>query len=89
MHPADERDPGLARERTALAWRRTSLTHLVSGVLIVRILETTTLRVAVGVLAVAAAALAALPLQRHGRWRLASVAAATVAVAVVGVAEVA
>jgi uncharacterized membrane protein YidH (DUF202 family) len=34
--PPDRDDPGLARERTALAWTRSALTMAASGVLIAR-----------------------------------------------------
>ena len=88
MHPA-EGDPGLARERTALAWRRTAMTQLVTGLVLVRITETLAVRVGIGALVVVAAAMAAVAPQRHGRRRLATVAAATVAVALLGAYEVA
>jgi len=34
--PPDQDDPGLARERTALAWTRSALTMAASGVLVAR-----------------------------------------------------
>lgn len=59
-------DPGLARDRTALAWTRSSLNMAASGTLIVRAAFTARLDVLAVVIAVAAAVLAWLT-WRHGR----------------------
>jgi uncharacterized membrane protein YidH (DUF202 family) len=64
--PPDSDDPGLARERTALAWTRSALTMAASGVLIARAAFVGHLPVIGVVSAVAMAILAALT-WRHGQ----------------------
>ena len=64
--PPDTDDPGLARERTALAWTRSALTMAASGVLIARAAFVGHLRALGVVSAVAMATLAALT-WRHGQ----------------------
>ena len=64
--PPDTDDPGLARERTALAWTRSALTMAASGVLIARAAFVGHLRVLGVVSAVATAILSALT-WRHGQ----------------------
>lgn len=65
--PAGElQDPGLARDRTALAWTRSSLNMAASGTLIVRAAFTARLDVLAVASAVAAGLLAGLT-WRHGR----------------------
>ena len=62
--PPDTDDPGLARERTALAWTRSALTMAASGVLIARAAFVGHLPVLGVVSAVAMAILAALTWRR-------------------------
>jgi uncharacterized membrane protein YidH (DUF202 family) len=64
--PPDTDDPGLARERTALAWTRSALAMAASGVLIARAAFVGHLRVLGVVSAVEMAMLAALT-WRHGQ----------------------
>jgi uncharacterized membrane protein YidH (DUF202 family) len=64
--PPDTDDPGLARERTALAWTRSALAMAASGVLIARAAFVGHLRVLGVVSAVGMAMLAALT-WRHGQ----------------------
>ena len=59
-------DPGLARERTALAWTRSALNMAASGVLIARAAFVERLDVLGAVIAIAMAALTML-IWRHGR----------------------
>ena len=59
-------DPGLARDRTALAWTRSALNLLANGTLIARAAFVAHLDV-VGVLTAVAAAALALVTWRHGR----------------------
>lgn len=74
--PPDTDDPGLARERTALAWTRSSLTMAASGVLIARAAFIGDLPVVGVVSAVAMAILSALTWrngqaiyrERHETW---------------------
>jgi uncharacterized membrane protein YidH (DUF202 family) len=59
-------DPGLARDRTALAWTRSALSLLASGTLIARAAFVANL-VALGIASGAAMAALALITWRHGR----------------------
>jgi uncharacterized membrane protein YidH (DUF202 family) len=79
-------DPGLAVERTALAWQRTGLTHMATGALLLRLLPATPLRPALATAMILIGAVASIGGRRlqagepHRRW-LRLFAAATTAMA--------
>ena len=85
-------DLGLAAERTHLAWRRTALTHLGAGILLVRLVDGTALRVVLAVLVIGAAITAGSVAMATGRRRsvpIAAMASLTAAISmVVGVGAV-
>jgi uncharacterized membrane protein YidH (DUF202 family) len=97
--PRRPRDPGLAHERTALAWQRMALGFMSLGALILGLAardQATWMLVPSGVLFVAAAVIWAYgrvraasgdPADRHGR-ALAGLAAATAALALIAAAMV-
>ena len=86
-------DTGLAAERTALAWRRTGLTHLVTGLFAARLVDGLVAEVAIatlfGLSAVVSMWNGAVPtrLPVHHRGRIAAVAALSVAGALLAAAE--
>lgn len=83
----DERDLGLAEERTQLAWQRTGLAHMALGALSMRLLPTTPLRPAFAITMLVVGGVASVGARRmhrhepHRRW-VAFLAAATVLAAV-------
>lgn len=70
----DERDVGLAEERTQLSWQRTGLAHMALGALSMRLLPTTPLRPAFAVTMIVVGAVASVGARRmhrhepHRRW---------------------
>ena len=70
----DERDLGLAEERTQLAWQRTGLSHMALGALSMRLLPTTPVRPVLAVAMIVVGAVVSLGARRmdrhepHRRW---------------------
>lgn len=70
----DERDLGLAEERTQLAWQRTGLAHMAVGAISMRLLPTTPLRPALAVAMIVVGAVISVGARRmhrhepHRRW---------------------
>lgn len=79
--PSADDDRGLATERTALAWRRTGMAHVVTAALLLRLLEDSGVRwPAAGLLLVSSGVAASHRIPP--RARMAVVTAATSAVSV-------
>lgn len=80
-------DTGLATERTALAWRRTALAHLLTGAVVVRLSPDLAIGLAIALVLIGSAAVAArtgTTPGHHRRTPIGAVAGATALAAALG-----